>query len=232
MEDIFAVAKEKLFGPNVKALVGPAALILVLVALFVYAAKTGYSQISLRLKELRSAQKEEAVLEQKLEILREIEEGILAQTDVSLVAMPDRNPALWMIAQLKDSAEASSLLLFDNTLKSESKDETGLAKMDLGTTAQGNFDSVMSFLKSINSLAPVSTIERVEVVQDEGVASAKIQLSVYWADFPTKIPPLAEPIYRLTAQQEEVLTKISRLKRPIFTVLQPGKPSARENPFN
>lgn len=232
MEDIFAITKEKLLGPNIKVLVGPAVLIVVLVVLFVYGAKAGYSQISLRLKELRGAQKEEVVLEQKLEILREIEKGILAQTDVSLIAMPDRNPALWMVAQLKDSAEASSLFLFDKTLRSESEDETGLVKMDFGTTAEGNFDSVMNFLKSINSLAPVSTIERVEVVQDEGITSAKIQLFVYWADLPTKIPPLTEPINRLTAQQEEVLTKISRLKRPIFTVLKPIKPSAREDPFN
>lgn len=229
---IFGILKERLFGPNVRVLAFPVLIIAALIILILFVVKTGYARVSLRLEDLQAAQKDEAVLEQKLEILQEIERGILAQTDVSLIAMPDKNPALWVIGQLKGTAQANSVFLHDNKLRSGSKDETGLTKIALETTGEGGLGQIFGFLRAIDSLAPVFTIERVRIEENKGIVSANLKLFLYWADLPTRLPPLTDPIKRLTAQEEEIFAKIAKLKRPSFTVLKPSQPSIRESPFN
>lgn len=231
-ERSFVLSIDKLLGPNLRIILFPFLAIAALIILIFIVANTGYSRISSRLEELQGVQKDEAVLEQKLEILREIEEGILAQSDVSLIAMPDKNPALWMVGQLNGVAAPNSVYLFENKLRSESKDDSGLSNIEFETSVRGGQAQILNFLKAINSLAPISTIESVNLEEDKGTLVAELKIKVYWADLPTKLPPLTTPVKRLTTQEEELLANIARLQRPTFTILPPSQPSERQSPFD
>lgn len=233
MLDIFSLIKEKLFGPNVKVLALPVGLIVVLFVLFIYALKTGYSQISTRVNNLRDSEKQEQILEERVEILREIQDGILAQSDISIIAVPNKNPALWVLSQLKNTASENSLTLLNTRIRNEDNVDETLKKMNLEFSAEGEILSIMSFVKSVEKFAPVTRVEAISIVNtQEGSVTASIGTTIFWGELPTKIPPLTEPIKRLSAKENELFAVVDKLRRPTFTVLTPIEPSLRETPFN
>lgn len=236
MMDIFGMIKERLLGPNVKVLALPVGLIVILFILFIYTLKTGYSQISSRLTTLKESEKQKQILEEKLEILSEIKEGILAQSDTSIIAVPDRNPALWVLSQLKSTAFETSLTLLNTRVRNEGHVDETLKKMNLEFSLEGEILSIISLIKSVEKFAPVTTVESVSIENtQEGLVAASVGTIIFWGELPTKIPPITEPIKRLSAKENELFALIDKLRRPTFTVLTPIDPlgtSSRENPFN
>lgn len=214
-----------------KILVVPFILIAVLVLLFIFVAKIGISRVNSQREKLAVAQRNETVLKQKQEVLREVQGEVLSLADLSASAVPSKNPALVVISQLKNLASSKSVILSNLQVGSRGGSEKGMSRVEIGFDVEGDFSSVLDFLEETNKFAPVSQIEKIKVSQAGGAIRASTTLISFWAPFPQKLPPLTEATKDLSAEELDLIRSLSELTPPAFLEITPSVPSARTDPF-
>lgn len=223
--------KKGLFTANVSAILIPSVYFLVSIILFIFGLRTGIAKISEQSSTLNEARKTQGVLQQKESLLRQIETEVSSQVDVLANVVPEKNPALIMISQIKNLALVSGVTI--TTFKIGAQNDAGMVSfVDLSYDADGALTSIIPFLNTVKTLAPISTIDTAKINQQGGVASANVRIRVYFAGYPTILPSLTEAVNELTDEEEGLLDTLSGLTLPVFSTLTPQEPTVRENPFN
>lgn len=230
--EFFGISIKGTLRPNIRVLALPLFLISLLFILALVVFKNGFTRISSQIKELQQARVKENILQEKVDRLQQVREVVLSQADLTVVALPKKNPAILMFVQLNSSAAEQSLILLGKEAKSLVETGTDLSRMEIKFETEGEISQIISFLKNIKTFAPLSTIEQVQMESEGGLLTVEVRLWVYWAGFPEKLPPLTQPIRTLTEQEEQVYAIISELTKPEFVELAPSGPSEREDPFN
>jgi hypothetical protein len=225
-------SKNKAFIPQkMRVMLLPLALLLTMVVLAIIVFKVGVARIGTQRAELRKATKNETILTQKQQVLQTLENSILSYADTVIIAMPDKNPSLIALSQIKILAERDTVSLSNIKIGSRVKDKSGTFKTTILFEVEGTLFQVLNYFISTKSFAPLSVIERLEIAQAGGVIRASVNLSVYWVPLPTKLPAISEPIRELSANETNLITELSSLEQPLFSQVLPAAPSARINPF-
>ena len=226
-------SKNKAFiSQKMKVMLLPLALLLAMVTLSIIVFKVGVARIGTQRAELKKATKNETILTQKQQVLQTLEENILSYADAAIVAMPDKNPSLIALSQLKTLAERNTLTLSEIKIGSRTKDKSGAFKTTVLFEVEGTLFEVLNYLISTKSFAPLSVIDRVDIIQAGGVMRASVTLTVFWVPLPTKLPAISEPVHELSADETNLITELSSLEQPLFTQISPAAPSARIDPFS
>jgi hypothetical protein len=225
-------SKNKAFIPQkMRVMLLPLALLLTMVVLAIIVFKVGVARIGTQRAELRKATKNETILTQKQQVLQTLENSILSYADTVIIAMPDKNPSLIALSQIKILAERDTVSLSNIKIGSRVKDKSGTFKTTILFEVEGTLFQVLNYLISTKSFAPLSVIERLEIAQAGGVIRASVNLSFYWVPLPTKLPAISEPVRELSANETNLITELSNLEQPLFSQVLPAAPSARINPF-
>ena len=132
---------KNLVPPNVKVMVVPIILITVLILLSILAAKIGISKVNSQRKKLTAAQRNETIFKQKQEILQEVQGEVLSLADLSASAVPNKNPALAVISQLKNLASSRSVVL-NNLQAGKGGAGKGMSRVEISFGVDGDFSSV------------------------------------------------------------------------------------------
>ena len=156
----------------------------------------------------------------------------MSYADAATIAMPDKNPSLIALSQLKTLAENNGLNLSEIKIGSKTSDKSGTFKTTILFEAEGALFQVLNYLVSIKSMAPLSVINRVDITQRGEVIRASVSLVVFWAPLPTKLPAISEPVRELSADETNLITELSNLEEPLFTEVLPAAPSGRIDPFS
>ena len=105
-------SKNKAFIPQkMRAMLLPLALLLTMVVLATIVFKVGIARIGTQRAELQKATKNETILAQKQQVLQTLENSILSYADTAIIAMPDKNPSLIALSQIKILAERNTVSL-------------------------------------------------------------------------------------------------------------------------
>lgn len=201
------------------------------VLLFILAVKVGLDRINDQRQKVLEGRRIENTLVAKEALLREVEVDISGFVDSASSAVPEKNPALVMLSQLKNLALVNGLTLTTFKVASETQ-AAGLGSVDVSFDIDGTLPATLSFLKSLSTIAPISTIEKVKVNTASQVASSNITIRVYFAEYPAKLPSLTEAVNNLTEEERKLLDMLSGLTQPVFTSLTPQPASGRVTPFN
>ncbi|MCH7641469.1 hypothetical protein IID22_04705 [Patescibacteria group bacterium] len=230
--EIFGLSIEGTVKPNIRTLAVPVFVVVVLLILAFVIGQTGIRQITSKIKELGESRKVENKLEARATVLERVEGVVLGQADVSIIALPEKNPSLLMLTQLSTQAEKHSLTLLGKKTRAGAPAGKGITSGEISFSLKGDLKEIIEFLKDIKTLAPLSSIDEVSVKLEGGEATVGILLSIYWSSFPTELPPITQPITELKQEEQAILDRISVLQKPEFITLTPSSPSEREDPFN
>jgi len=225
------INKESFIPPKIRTVLVPISLLFLGVLLLIIVFKVGISQINNQKAKLQKAERDENVLTQKQEVLQSLEAEVLGYADAVSIAMPDKNPSLITISQLKQLAEINGVVLADVEVGSPSKDKKGLSKSVISFEVEGALPQVLSYLAGMDGFAPLSTVDKVGITQAAGTIRASVDLAVYWAPLPTKLPAISESVQEFTANEAALITELSELQQPLFTEVEPALPSGRIDPF-
>lgn len=229
--EIFGISIKATIKPNFRVLVLPAVLIVILAILTVVVFKNGVTRISAQIKSLEESKKTENVLQEKVDVLRRIEGVVLGQADITALALPEKNPSLLMMHQISQEAERTGLVVLDRKTSSVPKPIGDMFSMTLVITIDGGLPEMVNMAKSIKQLAPLSSVNLLKLRKEGGKLVMEVDLSVFWGDFPTLLPPLTEPIKTLTQNEEAKVAELAKLEKPVFVTLEASDPVVRENPF-
>lgn len=205
-------------------------LLAVLVVLAVVVLRLATTQIPSQRSKLTLQLQKEQVLEQKTELLRVVESEAQNQAQVLSFALPSQNSSFVAVSQLKFLAAQELIILTNLKIGAETKDGN-IASSDISFDAEGALPSVLNFLEGISGVAPIMTIEKIQINQAQGAARANVRLKVFWAELPKTLPKITEPINDLTDEEKEILTHIFELTPPGFVFLEPQAPRENLTPF-
>lgn len=204
-------------------------VLMIVVTLFGF--KAGLAKIW----ELRTTQaetdKKENILKEKADVLGSIQASSDLNDSPAVASIPEKNPALFALAQLKGLATAKEIFLANVKVGSGVSEITGISPVDISFDVEGNLSPILDFTGLIKTITPLTRVTGVEFSFTETKVLATISVKTYWSPYPTKIPSLVEPAAPLSAEEKEILLKISQLSLPSFFNLLPSSPTEITNPF-
>lgn len=223
--------KKDSIPPNIRAFMLPVGLLFVLIVLFIFSFKIGLERIKTQRDTLNKAQSDEKILTDKESLLRQFEIEVGSTADTTATALPDKNPALSILSQLKAFAATRGIILANAKIGQEVTGQD-VSRVDITFDADGDFTQVMDFLNSLENVAPIIFIGKTKITQIAGISRATTTIRGFWAPLPSKLPSLTEPIKDLTSAERELLQKVTSLSQPAFLEIVPAEASGRIDPFN
>lgn len=220
-------------SPNLKILALPTGTILVVIFLFLGLIQVGYGRITSQLEEYHSAKDTQVSLNEKLNVLRQVSSS-LPEADTTVIAMPDKNPGAWVVSQVRGVSQENNVTLGSlDITAAKSEDSFNKLQMSAELLLQ-DYASLIVLLKDLTNIAPVSTIDEVQVTgaTPGGALEGTLKMTFYWSSLPTSLPAIDEAVNELTSQEQDILEKIGELEFPTFTILSPLGPTERQTPFN
>lgn len=195
----------------------------VVIVLFVLVINFGVPKVTGIRSQISGAQTLNATLTQKLGILQSFAQNpAINNVNAAVTALPKTNPSAVVISQLKNAISCCGVILSNIKSGASSAGSSAFQVTNTNFQVVGPRDGVISYLKSIELIAPISVVSSVRINEVGGLTSANVSLLSYWAPYPTTIPPITQPITDLTSSEKLILSQISSLTQP--TVIQ-GLPS-------
>ncbi len=200
--------------------------------LFLVVGQFGISKISQVRDQTTKSQQDEATLSQKLTLLSDLSEIASTGSDLSATALPDSNPALTVISQIKNLAVQHGVIISSTKSGAEIKDNSGLSRVDVTFDADAGRSQIFAFVEGIELLAPITLVDKIKINELGGVARATVSVKSFWAAFPKTLPALNQPLSDLTSSEKKTLGDISKLTQPGFINIPPSEISGKPDPFS
>jgi len=219
---------------NSKILAWPILLLIGLILLFVFVLQVGVRQVFVLKDKTEKSKEEEAVLGKKLDVLSTLEESALPLADLSLVALPETNPSLVIISQLKSLAleKGVNVVSIEQAAPIVGVEGQEVTYLMVQFNINGEIIPILEYLKALKTSVPLITLGDVQIVSEIGLNRAKVGLVGNFSALPATLPALTSPLNELTAEEKDILAKLSSYKLPVFSEVPPSGPYERADLFN
>lgn len=208
--------------------IGP---LLVVIIIFIFAGKLIIVQITNVMKKISDENKIKSVLTEKLKTLTSFSMSSSGFADIALAAMPKSNPSLPVMYQLKILSSKYQLVL-SNLKASVDENITNIMSLNSSFEVTGAKEQVFLFIRAINTIAPMTFVQKVDFNESVGVYKATIATKTYFAPLPTKVPAVTQAITDLSSTEKALLSQIASLSRLIVSGIgSPTPSSVNPNPF-
>ncbi len=219
-------------GVNFKILITPIVVILSVFLVFVFFLPGNISKINKKIEDYKLEQSKEKVLNEKLESLRKISPDQIDPEDITVIALPSKNPPIWVISQARNLSKELDIEINEITSEKDEKSENLKASILKIEISSDDYTKILSFLNSLVKILPLSFLSSLDLTyEDLGVYNVSLNLFSYWSDFPENLPPIDKPINELTDDDLNMIKSLSDYKKPLFIELSPQEPREVEMPF-
>ncbi len=210
--------------------VGPVIFIIFLFLLLGYFALNKINQIRSQITEIKQ---KNAVLTEKLDLLRSVALTGVVDSNEAANSLPESNPALAVVSQLKTLASNNGLILGTLKTKSNPSDTENINSVTISFNVVGGRSEVENFLLDINNIAPITQLNKLILKETTGTVEGDVSVDSYWSALPKVLPTNIEDFQALTTEEKEVLAKVRNLTQPVLVELPPPDGgSGKEDPFN
>jgi hypothetical protein len=211
----------------------PLGLLIGILVFFIFVVPTSYSQITSRIQSFKSNQEVEDVLTKKLAVLENTSPEVLEKSPQTVIVLPDKNPVLSLISQVKEIAITQNSLVSEVKTGSITEIEENLHRIEftVGIDAP-DFITIAKIVDEIGKRAPVSSVDLLEMQDQLTIKHANLQVSAYWSPLPDSLPAVTDPLSALSPDELALLNQISSFSAPQFSTLSPEADTQRENPFD
>lgn len=216
---------------NDKQIIKSVAPLVIVILLFFVVGKFGIAQITGLRSKISAAKKTESVLSQKYNVLKSVAVVAASGSNQTLAALPKDNPAVMLQSQVKSIA-ASNLLVIDSLKSIGVSSTSDLSSVTTTIELNGPKEAIIAFIRAMDTIAPITTVDKVSFSETGASVKAEIGLRTYYAPLPKTIPTVTQPVVDLTASEKALLTQISSLTQPTFSdILVATQSALNPNPF-
>ncbi len=205
--------------------------LVVILILFIVAGKFGISKIIEVQAQIAESERNRTILTQKLALLKSIAQTVAEDSGAAVSALPDKNPSLIVISQLKKIGAASGVIISGIKSASPVEDTAGISHVAISFEIAGDRSQMISFVKTITNIAPITLLDKIKINEGAGTTTADVSIKSYWAIFPKSLPTLTTPITDLTPAEKKTLQDVSGLTQPDFVEIPPSEGGGKTDPF-
>ncbi len=216
---------------NIKLVMNSVLPLTIVVILFIVVGQFGISKVTDLRNQIEKSQKDQTVLAQKIKLLESISSTVEEDSGASLAALPDANPSLIAISQLKNISTLNGIGISGLKSASPVEDSGGLSHISLSFETTGTRSQIVAFLKSLSDIAPITIVEKLKMSETGGVARAAVTVKAYWSNLPKTLPTLTSPITDLTPAEKKTLESVNALTQPSFVIVPPSEDAGKTDPF-
>lgn len=216
---------------NDKQILKSVAPLVVIIILFVLVGKFGLDQINNIRNQINDAKKNQSVLSEKVNILKNISSVSVEAPADALVALPKTNPSLLVMAQINNLIANQPLLLANLGSSPPSESTGGMSSVLTSFSLSGTKDAIISFVENIDKIAPMSFVQKVDMNGSGNELTADISIKTYFAPLPKTIPTVTQAVTDLTATEKSLLTEISELTEVSLFDVATASGGINPNPF-
>lgn len=215
---------------NVKFVLGAVLPTFGIIVLSIIVANVGIGKLSSVRSQISTHERNIATLNRKMEVLTSVRDIVSGNATAVAVALPDANPSLVVLNQLKILAAANSVTLTSIKSGAEIQDSSGLSRADITFEVQGGKGNVVNFIKGISTFAPISIVDQVKMNQTNATTRANLTVKTYWSNLPTQIPAVTQAVSELTPAEIQTIGELQNLTAPQITTLAP-QDGGKTDPF-
>ncbi len=205
---------------DIEILFAPLGVLLLVIIIMGVSAKVIFDNIARLNQDLANNQKTENMLKLKLTSLQTVDPNLSTQSEAVIFALPGSNSVLDAVSQVQN--QATGLHLGVSNIDSEngvSVPGSEINSSDLTFNADGDFQSITSFIDNIKKSTPISIFDTIKITNQSQSGNNTFRLTAtltsYWALLPKTIPAITEPIEKLTVDENKILNQISSLTEPV-----------------
>lgn len=203
--------------------------------LIIYVTNLSYTKITSANTRIKALETQNNTLQEKVDDLKSIDSTILGKSEDVVLALPEDDPALLSIYEIRKKIDENDLIMSKvGNASVGGKEKESYKNGGLDFAIDGDLDSILKFLLSTKEILPIVNIKSVtyQLSVRAGFGSeSNITFLTYWSALPTEIPPINEPIKSLSSDEEDLLSEISKYEKPDISTLEPEGPYEREDPF-
>lgn len=224
----------ELIPPNIRVMILPVFYITILVVVFMVSFRTGYDQITKQRRDIKAAQILEKTLQEKESELKQYVGKLDKYIMPISIALPDYNPALLVINNFKNITEGKPIAFENLQISGGASVTSQTTQAILGVNYEivGLFDDTLSFLNDVKRMSPIINFSTIELKMSNDISTIEITSSAYYSPYPEKLPPVSEPIEKISDKDIEKLDEILTFRTPNFFEMKVQSPGDRIDPFN
>lgn len=221
---------------NIKNFLLPVGVIVAILVLGVVVANFLISRVTSTLGATREQETKNQVLKDRLSTLQELSEGIRNSVNIAALAIPDQNPSVLIVGQLKAIAGTYDIVLSNltiNTLGMAGTDSQIVTYDVAFEAAASDYDSISLFIDNLSKVTPLINLSSLKITTVTGVVGAEVKFTGFSSPFPSELPALDAPISGLTPEETDVLNTVGAFVHPTAVEqVAPQQSSPREDPFS
>lgn len=209
---------------------------LVIVLLLGIVLKVGIAKISDQRRTLAEINERQALLLKKEKTLSQARNDLIGIFyGPAGIALPATNPVLVSLSEVKRLLSFYLLPLENYNInvgggiQQEGTETVGATAIKL--VILGPLDAVLSFLREVESIAPLSVVDSLNFSSEENLLTADVVIHSFWSPFGGKKSRSGSSFQEITEAEKEVLVKLGDLRRPELSDLAPTGPFQRKSPF-
>lgn len=204
--------------------------LLISIILFVIVGNFGVGRVLELRAQIDQANIEKNILADKLNTLRSLAPNLATSSEISSIALPEKNPALVTLSQIKNLATQNVVALSNIRTSSSAGGTASLLSTSLSFEVTGPSQGIISFLNGVHNIAPITIVNKIKLNETGGTTQAEVTVSSFWAALPTQIPAVDQAVNTLTPDEQTVLNNLSSLTQPQFSNLSPSQ-AGKADPF-
>lgn len=202
-----------------------------IVVLFFILSQIGYGKINEVRAQIAAAKHEEKILAEKFNLLQTVSVTGIQDANTVTNALPDSNPALVTMTQIKNLAASRNLVVRSLRSGVVNESQGDIANITLNFKLIGTISDLYGLMVEINSFAPITILDFVKISQTGGSILAEVRVKTFWSALPTQLPTSIEEFKELTLEEREVLNNLGNLTQPQYISLPPPNDDTKPDPF-
>ncbi len=212
-------------------LLKPVAILFATVLLLVATIYLGSAKITKLISTYNESSKLEASLNKKFNILRDLNTTVPDDTNFLNMAVPYKNSVLLGMNQIKSQSLIDGITISNIKTSTLIPMEKNIFKSSISFEAEGEKNSIYSFLDAFSKTLPIFKIEKIKFSNTELSTKVDVTLNVFSSEAPKSIPSLVSDINVLTDEEIILIEEMSKYELPERFASTPADIESKPNPF-
>lgn len=196
-----------------------------------------YNRYGQARQEEQKLENENAVLDNRIQILSTLPSNISQQVDTAYSSIPQSNAGLLAINSIKNLPGSENVIIDSVRVRSslvQDLDQQQISEIEF--SIEGETAAVFAFLENISRSLPLLKLTSVETsVTDEIFALSEVKYEAYSKALPKNLPALSEPLPVISDQDIDRLNELGEYSQAPLSLVEGEVPEGelgRNNPFS
>ena len=193
----------------------------------------GIRQVNFLNNQISESRKLELILNNKVTILKSVDNKLYADMNVIDIALPSSSAVLFAVNQIRLQATRNNISLGNMISLKPVLLDNQITKNPIEVEVTGELSDVYNFIESFSNSLPLMDVVSVKFDKSKTPLLVLLSINVYSTELPKTIPSVIGAVKELTDEEIKLMSDLLKYNLPEFTNLKPLENNQlKEDPFN